>query len=356
LPLFLLSRIGTGFFAGTGPVAKAYLADVGDETGKLATYLAWRDAASTLAFILGPLCGGLLFEFFRFNNSVAVATIPTLSRQSRALGYVIGTSAMGSFIAAMLILSFVNNDKNNNVNDNDNDNDNDNNAAKNMTDQTIHNDEKHATKAKAEAEAKTTHSTTSNTNESTTATIITNNNNNSDYEIVSCPLGTNVWTGVATVCLISFLYHVADSTFFAFFPALLQNTLQLDAKQIGLVFTMLSSVTFLFSATSVSSRLIQSIGVVRTCALGLSAVGVGLGLLSLASTTVATAAVAASATSSTLMVGGVPILIFGAAAIYFSGVPLYGPTIPTMLLQCVPPHQRGTGMLLIKRLLLILFL
>jgi predicted MFS family arabinose efflux permease len=30
-----------------------------------------------------------------------------------------------------------------------------------------------------------------------------------------------------------------------------------------------------------------------------------------------------------------------AAAIFFTGVPIYGPTIPTMLLRCVPPHRRG---------------
>ena len=29
------------------------------------------------------------------------------------------------------------------------------------------------------------------------------------------------------------------------------------------------------------------------------------------------------------------------AAIYFCGVSIYGPTIPTMLLRCVPPKKRG---------------
>ena len=36
-------------------------------------------------------------------------------------------------------------------------------------------------------------------------------------------------------------------------------------------------------------------------------------------------------------------LPFGAAALYFAGEPLYGPTISTMLLQCVPLDQRGAG-------------
>jgi MFS family permease len=35
------------------------------------------------------------------------------------------------------------------------------------------------------------------------------------------------------------------------------------------------------------------------------------------------------------------IVSAAAAAIYFCGVPIYGPTIPTMLLRCVPPNRRG---------------
>merc|ERR1712046_77381 len=38
------------------------------------------------------------------------------------------------------------------------------------------------------------------------------------------------------------------------------------------------------------------------------------------------------------------LLLWGAVALYQVGVPLYAPTIPTMLLQCVPPYQRGAVM------------
>ena len=173
-----------------------------------------------------------------------------------------------------------------------------------------------------------------------TTTTATNTKEEDNYEIIACPLGTKLWTGVGTVCVISFLYHVADSTFFAFFPALLQNQLNLNPQQIGLVFTMLSCITFSFSATSMSSRLIKKIGVVNTCALGLSAVGAGLCCLS------ASASIAATATAA---VATLPLLIIGSAGLYFCGVPLYGPTIPTMLLQCVPPYQRGAGEFLQKK-------
>lgn len=324
LRVFLIGRVLTGVFSGCGPVAKAYLADIGDddnlkaevidddETGKgkkatksagaggnLAKFLAWRDAASTLAYILGPVVGGILFELFRSNTNTAAKA--AAASQSEALAHVIGVSAMGSFLAAVLILLFVEDRKySRNANGNVN---------KNAVGEAGEIDNQNA---KGE-EGK-------------------NQLQNDGYEIVACPLGMKLWTGVATVCVISFLYHVADSTFFAFFPALLQSQLQLNPKQIGLVFTMLSCITFCFSVTSMSSKLISKIGVVNTCALGLSAVGAGL---------VALSAAAGTAVSSFV---GMPLLIVSAAALYFCGVPIYGPTVPTMLLQCVPPYQRGAVM------------
>ena len=61
LHFFLGCKVLTGFCAGAGPVAKAYLADLGSASGDLPRYMAWRDAANTLAFIMGPLIGGRLF-------------------------------------------------------------------------------------------------------------------------------------------------------------------------------------------------------------------------------------------------------------------------------------------------------
>jgi len=370
LRLFLIGRVLTGVFSGCGPVAKAYLADIGDADGRvnangnangnakantnvnvnvnvkanvdtksdkgsdkgrggnLAKYLAWRDAASTLAYILGPVAGGILFELFRSKtattltstSNAAAAAAASSAAQSQALGYVIGVSALGSLLAAALILFFVEDRKFTPR------------KSTNTSTNTISNDnsEEQAGKSKSEGQGQGQDTQIEDT-----------------YEIVACPLGMKLWTGVATVCVISFLYHVADSTFFAFFPALLQNQLQLNPKQIGLVFTMLSSITFCFSVTSMSSRLISKIGVVNTCALGLSAVGAGLVALSAASSHAVAASMSTSMSTLTIVGGGttmMPLLVVGAAALYFCGVPLYGPTIPTMLLQCVPPYQRGTVM------------
>ena len=62
LEAFLGLRVLTGSCAGASPIAKAYLADVGAAAGKLPRYLAWRDAAGTLAFIVGPLLSGQIFR------------------------------------------------------------------------------------------------------------------------------------------------------------------------------------------------------------------------------------------------------------------------------------------------------
>eukprot|EP00521_Asterionellopsis_glacialis_P016524 CAMPEP_0195309334 /NCGR_PEP_ID=MMETSP0707-20130614/38687_1 /TAXON_ID=33640 /ORGANISM="Asterionellopsis glacialis, Strain CCMP134" /LENGTH=272 /DNA_ID=CAMNT_0040373631 /DNA_START=1 /DNA_END=819 /DNA_ORIENTATION=- len=153
-----------------------------------------------------------------------------------------------------------------------------------------------------------------------------------DTSLIACPLGARMWTGVATVCVVSFLFNVGDSTFHAFFSALLRDRVNLDAKSIGLAYTMLACVSLSVSAGvagGVAGSAMQKFGPVATCAAGLSAVGSGLLALG------------------ALSVGAAPIakhLVMGAAALYYCGVPLYGPTVPTMLLRCVPPNRRGAVM------------
>ena len=84
-------------------------------------------------------------------------------------------------------------------------------------------------------------------------------------------------------------------------------------------------------SATLSARVQKRIGTVATCVLGLSASAAGLAGLGLA------AAVAPA--------GGRSALLFWAGAALFQvGVPLYGPTVPTMLLQCVPRHRRGAIM------------
>lgn len=276
LEQFLATRVLTGCFAGNSPISKAYLADKGSEGGKrdLTKYLSWKDASSTMAFIVGPVLGGLLYRGGK--NAVD---------NTGGLSFVIRFSAMCSLIASLSVATFMKNkDSNGNV------------AATNQ--------------ATGESKVQQT---------------------NKVSELVTCPLGTKLWTGVATVAAVSALYHAADSTFFAFFPSLLQQKLKLDTGSIGMAFTSFAFVSFTMSAF-VSSRFIQRYGPVASCATGLSTIATSLFILSY----VASHSIGAGF--------GAAAVILAAAAFYYTGVPLYGPTVPTMLLQCVPPHRRGTVM------------
>ena len=348
--VFLASRILTGVFSGSAPVAKAFLADIGDErerqlamerascvndnvdgngdgddteillnedeTGLVAKYLGWRDAASTLSYIVGPALGGILYETVRCwgrdsqnighsmrwlnqgRNSVGGGA---LDGRARALALVIGISALGSLMASFMVMAFV---KDTSIN-----------AAKDADDDRVNGND-NGTQPSNKLDAHTDAQLDKVAEK--------------DADIISCPLGQNLWTGIATVCIISFLYHIADSTFFAFYPALLQSQMGFDARAIGMSLTGFACVSFLCSATSLSSKLIEKKGVVNACAIGLTAIGAGLFGLS-------------ASASSFVSLGAMKFLMFAAAGLYFAGVPLYGPTIPTMLLLCVPPYQRGAG-------------
>ena len=68
-------------------MVKAYLADAATPE-RLADYMAWREAACTLAFIVGPTLGGALFT-------------------GASLGACIGVTGWASVAAAGLVLAFV---------------------------------------------------------------------------------------------------------------------------------------------------------------------------------------------------------------------------------------------------------
>lgn len=156
-------------------------------------------------------------------------------------------------------------------------------------------------------------------------------------DLIACPLGSKLWTGVATVAGVSALYNAADSAYFAFFPSLLQERLGFDTKSVGMAFTSFAMLSFSMSAF-VSSRFIRAFGPVAACVTGLGAVATGLMSLGVAASKAPLFSVAGAVTP------GIMAFVLGSASMYYAGVPLYGPTIPTMLLQCVPPNQRGAVM------------
>ena len=287
LEQFLLARVITGCFAGNSPISKAYLADRGSEgnKGDLSKYLAWKDAASTLAFIAGPVLGGLVYQIGKLG---AVG-----GDNSKQISFVIFCSAVASLFASMSIMLFVKNTG------------------------------QHKKKPKSSlAENDTVDADTSDKGES----------REESSEIIACPLGTRLWTGVVSVACVSALYHAADSTFFAFFPSLLHNSLGFSTQSVGLAFTSFAVISFFMSAF-VASRFLKAFGPVAACTTGLGAVGTGLLALGYAASLPAG-----------ISMSVISALILGASALYYMGVPIYGPSVPTMLLQCVPSHKRGAVM------------
>jgi len=265
LPALLALRVFTGSCSGSSPIAKAYLADVGAKSGNLPRYMAWRDAAATLAYLVGPTMGGLLY-----------------AASGESLSVVVGASAAGSLIASGLIAVLVTED----------------------VSPTAQRDAKAGT-SKAGA---------------------------ADDEIIACPLGAALVTAVATVCVVSGLFSCGASTFDSYFGVLAQDRFGMDTKMLGYTFTALSSVSFLVS-TLVSTRVLRSLGTVTTCVVGLLAAGAGL--LSIGAVTSTMTGVNSQTQR---------LAFWASALLYQIGSPLYNPSIPTMLLQCVPPYRRGAIM------------
>ena len=270
LQAFLACRVLTGFSAGAGPVAKAYLADVGAASGRLPLFMAWRDAANTLAFIAGPAIGGWLYQM------------------TSSLATVIGTAAVGSLAASLLIFCFV----------------------------------------RDEDAAEAVVATSVPSNKAAPAPAVDPN-----AMISSCPLGVTLWSAVASVCVISALYNVGSSTFAAFFGPLAQLHAGLTVQGIGAAYTALSAVSFLVS-TTIAARAQIVLGTVTTSIIGLSLVSVGL---------VGMGFVSALAPVAPYLVLH-RLSFWFAAGLYQIGVPLFAPTVPTMLLQCVPVKRRGALM------------
>ena len=282
LSWFLTARALTGAFAGSSPVSKAYLADVGYKDGKLPRYLALRDAASTMAFIVGPMLGGILYDLRKWFLGVSKTATDVIDTTG-SLSFVIGISAAASLAASLLVGTVV-----------------------------------------TDAKPKTK-------NVDGDASSEEEEEGSEDEELVSCPLGQRMWAGVASVCVVSFLFNIGDSTFHAFFSALLRDGAGVSARDIGLLYTLLACISFSVSTTG-AGRMMKVWGPVWTCAAGLACVGTGLSALGVA------------AWSRAALVPPTFGVLAAAAAVYYCGVPLYGPTIPTMLLRCVPSHRRGAIM------------
>ena len=140
---------------------------------------------------------------------------------------------------------------------------------------------------------------------SATIKIGNTDKDNGKDELISCPLGQSLWMGVASVCIISFLFNVGDSTFHAFFSAFLRSK-GIITKDIGLLFTGLACISFIVS-TTLTSNILKLLGPALSCASGLTLTGLSLVLLGLTA-------------SGTILLQPSLVVLTAIAAIYFCGV------------------------------------
>jgi len=150
--------------------------------------------------------------------------------------------------------------------------------------------------------------------------------NEETHDTLPFSLSSGTLIGAASIFIVSFLFNIGDATFHAFFSQLLKESAEFDAKSIGLVYTFMACISFLLSATFVGS-ILNKHGPVATCVAGLLIVSNGL------------LGIGASIFSFSPTFAWRGIIAF--AALYCSGVSLYGPTIPAMLFQHVEANQRG---------------
>ena len=158
-------------------MSKAYLADIGANDGKLPRYLSLKDAASTLAFIMGPAAGGLLFDIRR--NMIGVSqelSKAEILDSSGSLSFVISITAVASMLASLV-------------------------AGLLVQESSLFRN-KIGTKGDSEK---------ANGDELANAKI----EDTDEGDLISCPLGRSLWAGVASVCLVSFCFNIGDSTFHA---------------------------------------------------------------------------------------------------------------------------------------------
>jgi DHA1 family tetracycline resistance protein-like MFS transporter len=283
LGAFLALRVCSGAFAGASPIVKAYLADVATEK-QLPQFMAWREACCTLAFIAGPTLGGW---FFHGTKSLSACIYVT--------GF--ASVAAAALVAAVMVEGRVMDAEEDDTN-------------------IIQKDTEQTNDTTAVSSSLSPPSTAS-----AAAAARAGGAREAEADGV-CPLGTGLVTAVATICVVSFLYNAGQSTFDSFFPIYAAGTLGMGPTKIGGTLTSLAAISFGVSAFFFS-KVQEILGLTLTAAAGLGLVAVGLCGVGLA---------------------GSEFGAVAAAAVYVSGIPLFTPAVPILLMQCVPKNQRGAVM------------
>jgi len=276
---FLSLRTLSGLFAGASPVAKAFLSDIAADKDDLPRFLAYREASATLAFIVGPFCGGVLYSL------------------TQSLAAVVAATAFASLLAAATVAAATcRTTTTRAANENDDDDD--------LLSNTRRDSSSAGTLDAPAAQRR----------------LVAQS-----LEMPSqCPLGTRLVAAVATIVLISSLENAGSATWDAFGAVVAADRFGWPAHTVGALLTAGACGSFAVS-TALFGRILRRVGIVPTAVLGLAFVGLGLCGVGLFS-------------------GSHAGLFLAAAALYQLGRPLYSPTLPTLLLRCVPPARRGFAM------------
>ena len=297
---FLGLRVLAGAFAGASPVVKAYLADVATKE-QLPSFMAWREAACTLAFIVGPTLGGALFSGSSLASCVAV-------------------TGWASVAAAALVLIVVREEPFSSG------------GEPSLSSSSSGGGEKKEEEDDAldlvsnldESASPSSSSVTTSPPPSLRALEAARRRGVLESRAAPlCPLGTGLVAAVGTICVTSFLYNAGQSTFDSFFPVYCSKQLGLGPREIGAWLTMLAAVSFTVSAAGFA-RAQKIAGLTLTAAAGLAIVAAGLLALGVA--------------------GESRVFAFVAALTYVAGIPLFTPAVPILLMQCVPANKRGAVM------------
>ena len=304
---FLGLRAASGACAGASPVAKAYLADVGDEDTELPKWMAWREAANTLAFIVGPVLGGCMFVGVGLEGVIATS----------------GAASLTAALAVALVLQEPTPARDGGKQDGGAGQEGDAQVLDGPSagdDADRRGDLSDILPPEREPEQAAT--SLSKAGDADYAAAAKSGLGAMARVPVSCPLGRYLWHSVLTICVISALYHVGQVSWDAFFGILMRERFGIVAGQLGAMMTVSACVSFGVS-TACFGPVERRLGLAGTSVLGLSLVGLGLVLVG-------------SAYS--------PFTLIPAMACYAIGVPLFSPTVPILLLKCVPPTQRGAVM------------
>jgi len=223
---FLALRTATGAFAGASTVVKAYLADASPPE-KLPQVMAYREAAATLSFIVGPVLGGLALAASSLDSILTIECLTSLT-------------------AGVLVLLFLR-------------------------------EVRPARPSSWQAQ-----SPSSNGQQAPQAPKPSCSATGDPGQRAPLSFG-KLWVAIVLTMFVSWSYNVGQSFFDGFFPLLCAERHGLPAPIIGTTQTMMAITVFVATA-AFYSRAVARLGLVQTAALGLTLIGAGVAVIGLAGT------------------------------------------------------------------------